>query len=238
MSTEARVAKHLAIVVEQARAIAAPDPVGALPALFAYEAQTREALVTALARDPKCLPVCAPGCAYCCHLVVLASVPEVLHLAAHLRATRTNAEIAALTASLRARADHVRGMDAHARAEAQTPCLLLDRETGKCTVYEARPFSCRAYNSCDANVCKQAFDAKSRSWDLPVDLFQLTVTRNVREGLLEATRASSREPGPYDLMVALAIALENEDAEARYRAGEPIFDEAETLLAKERRAIT
>lgn len=242
---EARVEKHLALVTEQARAIAAqalgPKRTAtgmhhALAHLFAYEKQTKIALVHALARDPRCLPVCAPGCAFCCHLAVFASVPEILALAAHLRATLAPAELAARTAEIAAAAAAVGDLDRSARAASKRACPLLDGESGRCTVYEARPLACRAYNSCDAATCERAFDQALTRWDVPVDLFQLTVGRNVRAGLLAAVHAGGLDPGPYELSVGLHLALSEPDAEARWLAGETVFAAAETRIGRARRA--
>ncbi len=244
-SVEERVAKHLAVVTGQARAIAAQalgpertaEGLGAAVALlYSYEEQTKGALVQALARDPKCLPVCAPGCAYCCHLVVFASVPELLALAAHLRAALSPAELEERTRAITDAALAVADLDQAARAASKRPCPLLDVPSGQCTAYAARPLACRAYNSCDAATCARAFDEALTRWEVPVDLFQLTVGRNVRAGLLAAAHAAGLDPGPFELSVGLALALRTKDAEARWLAGEPIFAAAETRIGRQRRA--
>ncbi len=241
---EERLARHLGVVTRQAMEVAAPFTNGPrtpevleriVAGLFAYEDLTKRALVDALARDPKCLPVCAPGCAFCCHLSVFASVPELLHLARHLRATLDAPALAAKASAITAAAAAIRELDQAGRAAAKRACPLLDEGSGRCGVYAARPLACRAYNSCDASVCEKAFvDARVR-WDMPVDLFQLTVGRNVRTGLAAAIAAAGLDPGPYELAAGLAVALTTPDAEARWLAGEPIFAAAETRIGRERR---
>jgi uncharacterized protein len=242
-TTEERLAQHLAIVTRQTVDAVLPELQGrgedciarVVEHVFAYEGQTKHALVQALARDPKCLPVCAPGCAFCCHLSVFASVPELLHLAAYLQRTRPPAALAALTASVLATAEAVRELSQAARAQAKRPCPLLDPATRQCGVYEARPLTCRAYNSCDAGVCARAFDEALTHWDMPVDLFQLTVSTNVRTGLMAAALAAGLDPGPYELAPGLAVALTATNAAARWLAGEPVFAAAETAIGRERR---
>lgn len=44
-----------------------------------------------------------------------------------------------------ARAEVEASLDALVRGEEQRICPLLDRESGRCRVYEARPIACRAY---------------------------------------------------------------------------------------------
>lgn len=244
-TTEERIAEHLAIVTRQTLDAVLPAlreaPTEAtldrvLAHVFAYEGQTKQALVTALARDPKLLPVCAPGCAFCCHLSVFVSVPELLHLAAHLRRTRSPEALVSLTARVQATAAAVAELSKAERAQAKRACPLLDPTTRQCSVYDARPLTCRAYNSCDAAVCEQAFDQALTHWDMPIDLFQLTVGTNVRAGLMAAVVAAGLDPGPYELAPGLAVALTVERAAARWFAGEPVFAAAETAIGRERRA--
>ena len=203
---------------------------------FAFEAQTRVSLVQGLARDPKCLPVCAPGCAYCCYLSVFASVPEILFLAAGLRATLSPESLAAVTARVVDAAAVFNVASREERASAKRPCPLLDVATGRCGVCEARPLACRTYNSCDAGVCKTAFDDALARWDMPVDLVQLTASRNVRTGLLAGVFAAGLDPGPYELACGLAVALTAADAAERWLAGEPLFAAAETAIGRTLRA--
>ena len=201
----------------------------AMAAVYAYEANAKSALVLALARDPRCLPVCAPGCSFCCHLSVFATVPEILYLADRLRPF-------ALTSRVEEVAARVAELSQEERAQAKQPCPLLDTTTGCCGAYDARPLACRAYNSCDKSVCEHAFHSALVRWDMPVDLFQLTLTRNVRAGLTAALRAAGLDPGPYELSTGLAVALRLADAEARWLRGENVFAAAETRIGRERRA--
>ena len=241
---EARVEAHLAMVTAQAVNAARPlfderSPEArrrAMELLLSYEEQTKGALVAALARDPRCLPVCAPGCAFCCHLSVFAAVPEILHLAEHLRGALSAPDLAALSARVAAAAAAIAELSQEGRARAKRACPLLDEATGRCGVYAARPLACRAYNSCDAGVCERAYANALTRWEMPVNLFQLTVSRNVRTGLMAAVFAAGLNPGPYELACGLSVALEVPDAEARWLAGEPIFAAAETRIGRERRA--
>jgi Fe-S-cluster containining protein len=243
VSPEQRVAKHLEIVTRQTESAVAPllgsSPEAlyrAVEQTFAYEGETKKALVVALARDPKCLPVCAPGCAFCCHLSVFAATPEILYLAEHLRRALPEARFEALRVEVKSAAAAIAELSQEERARAKRPCPLLDGETGRCGVYAARPLACRAYNSCDAGVCEKAFDEALVHWDMPVDLFQLTVSRNARAGLMSAVFAAGLDPGPYELACGLAVALETPDAAARWLAKEPVFAAAETRIGRERRA--
>ena len=243
--TPAALEEHLAIITRQMTAAVRAFLAGArseeallrmVGDTFAFEAQTRAALVEGLARDPKCLPVCSPGCAYCCHLSVFASVPEILFLAAALRATLSAEALAALTARVVAAASAFADASREDRGRAKRPCPLLDVASGRCGVYEARPLVCRAYNSCDVGVCKTAFDDALVHWEMPVDLVQLSASRNVRTGLLAGVYAAGLDPGPYDLACGLAVALTVDDATERWLAGDALFSAAETAIGRTLRA--
>src|SRR5262249_30287315 len=62
--------------------------------------------------------------------------------------------ITALIARLAERA--AADLDDQARWAARIPCALLD-ERGHCSVHPARPLRCRAFHSCDAGPCREAF---------------------------------------------------------------------------------
>lgn len=181
------------------------------------------------------LPVCAAGCDTCCHIhVVFASVPEVLRLARHLRETRTPEDLTRVVDAVTLRARSFAPMSIEQRARAKEPCALL--QDGACSVHPARPLNCRGFNSCDVAKCKTAFERADPTLPLPVELTQFATCRNVWLGHMTGTYAAGLDPGPYELMNALAITLTVPDVEARWLRGERVFDAAETRVGRERRA--
>lgn len=110
----------------------------------------------ALARDPAGTPECAAGCSHCCHVHVDASRGEILAIAAELTAKRSVEELASLVERLAQRVRLVASMSDEERWRARIPCALLGAN-GMCTVYDVRPLRCRAFHSCSADVCREAF---------------------------------------------------------------------------------
>jgi len=94
---------------------------------------------------------CAAGCAYCCHLTVEASAPEVFLIAAHLKQNSSAERLAAIQERVEQTAAKVRGLSPEDRVRAALPCALL--ENGQCAAYAARPLGCRSWNSRDAGAC-------------------------------------------------------------------------------------
>ncbi|MFN7145407.1 MAG: YkgJ family cysteine cluster protein, partial [Myxococcota bacterium] len=114
------------------------------------------------------------GCSWCCHVHVDASAPEILATAAHLRRTRSAEALAALRDRLAAHASRIVGpglgpglrLDDEARWAQRIPCALL-AEDGRCSIYDARPLRCRAFHSCSADRCRDAFSGATDEEAIP-----------------------------------------------------------------------
>ncbi len=200
---------------------------GLIQAVASAHAFSGEASRTLVERVPQVrrLPLaCAPGCASCCHgTPVLVQASEALNLASHLRQSRSAEELSELADRIRLTLDQVRDMDQEERARSRIPCPLLDVERGACTAYEARPFACRAYNSCDRSHCEAALLAGEANPDLPSNPVLFRATHAVGFGLMTAAALQDLETGPYELVNALATALTVPGAEERWLAGEAVF---------------
>jgi Fe-S-cluster containining protein len=173
--------------------------------------------------DPKRrLPVCRKGCSYCCHSTVLASAPEILAIAAHVRSL-PEAHRAVLEARIR---------DAHARSSTRTaaeraaagdPCPLLDPGDGSCAAHDVRPFACRAYHSLDVEPCRRAFEAKDPNPVLPIDVVAFRVPHAASFGVMAGLRARGLAPGPFELIRGLHEALAHADPTSAWLANEAVF---------------
>jgi Fe-S-cluster containining protein len=95
---------------------------------------------------------CASGCAPCCHLYVEVPPGSAILIADHIAATFTPSA----SAALRDRLEHA----ASAFGAAPDPtrlrlrCVLLGNDD-RCTVYDVRPLSCRAFTSRSLPRCQQ-----------------------------------------------------------------------------------
>ena len=152
---------------------------------------------------------CAAGCAYCCHLTVEASAPEVSLIASHLKATCSPGRLDHITERVRQTADAVRGLSPTERVRAAVPCALL--ENGQCSIYAVRPLGCRSWNSRDADVCANILHDGG---DIrPVqDQRPLGIDSGVRAGFAAALRhagISEDADQRCELNTALEIALDS-----------------------------
>lgn len=164
---------------------------------------------------------CAQGCAFCCHNAVSVSAPEAFRLADAVRRLPPE-EAQALTEAVRARAEAVRGLSLDEQARRRTPCALLGAGDA-CRLHAARPLPCIGMVSMDRGACEQVFREERPRVKIPVDrvFFSVAGAHNL------ALRLAAREAGlgarRYELHEALAVALEDPGAEARWLAGEDPF---------------
>ncbi len=109
---------------------------------------------------------CKAGCAYCCSLPVLLTMPEAEALAESIRASDRAAE---MTSRLEADFERIRGLSVSELALTRLPCPLLDGSSGQgtCAYYEARPLACRAFTSPDVGECKRAYSSSTYQGDHP-----------------------------------------------------------------------
>jgi hypothetical protein len=207
----------------------------ALPALKNGPREQRVPTTAALARawladtidriaieTPPQEPVaCAEGCAFCCHLKVIASPVEVLALAAQLRRSLPTEKLAEVKARVAAADAAFHGKTTDERVLMKAPCPLL--EDRRCIGYEARPLHCMGAVSLDAKACERAFEQPDRDLPVPVWTPQANAADAIAAGLSRATVGAKLDGTMVELVAALRIALEAPDAEDRWRKGEPVF---------------
>jgi hypothetical protein len=162
---------------------------------------------------------CRRGCAFCCHAYVSVSVPEALLVARTIRSLPEPRRSTAL-ARIREIDDRTRGRPPEERiGEGALPCpLLVDN---RCSVYDVRPFGCRAEMSTDASACERlvnGLDARKISPVLPPNLKMM-----YSSALAVAVKNVGLTAGIHEFNAALRIAVDSEDAEERWLAGEDLF---------------
>lgn len=195
---------------------------GVLAAAVAASERAAELTRAALAREPPAVPIaCRKGCAPCCVSKVAVVAPEVLRLAAHLRATRSEDELTALLTRVRAADERTRGLDRRERALASVPCPLLEEDA--CSVHEVRPLLCRGWTSLDADACAQHFADPANAAVPPAYAPGYELASAVLAGLGAAARDAGLSGQLLELNAALRIALERPGAMVRWLSRLPVF---------------
>jgi Fe-S-cluster containining protein len=228
-------AKLVREVVREARdaGTAARELVGEVAQMLQEDAMVAANTMSERLTHGRRLPLaCSEGCSYCCwSSTVHASAPEILRMASWLKEHRSPEELAALKERAAHAAREIAPLDLSGRARSKVPCPVLDLESGRCTAYEVRPLTCRAYHSGSVELCKKAHDEGDPNPVLPVDrpLFEIAHAHGF--GMMTALVNEGLDPGPYDLAAALPAALSHEDLDERWLAGEKVF--SHTRLTEE-----
>ena len=151
---------------------------------------------------------CREGCSYCCCKPgVLTSIPDLLRILDHIRATLDADAVADLRARAARYASLIEGRSFDDPTNDSVPCPLL--QGGRCSVYEVRPLTCRGYNSTSVDACRSAHADAS----VLVPIF--SVLKDVTDGATVGAAQRLRDAGLNDALVdlgsALVIALAGDD---------------------------
>ncbi len=185
-----------------------------------------------LARAPRGAVACKAGCDHCCYQSVGVTAPEALAILDHLGRTRTSEELSALRAHVAKRHDETRGLSATERFSPEHPCPFL--VSASCSIYEARPLSCRGMNSLDASECatrlrdpeaRAAFLAEGsggHSYMEPIRAFH-AISAGLQLGLAELFELDMR---PLDLTAVMHLLLSDAALPEAWLRGESPFETA------------
>jgi len=171
-------------------------------------------------QSAKVTPACSKGCSWCCSHKVGVTVPELIAIVAHLRASPERLEVARKRAAELAKNPLI--FSDSEKPRARIPCALLN-DDGSCGVYEVRPLPCRSWLSTDVESCKKHLDEKAEP---KLVLGAARSGRFVQLGLVKVMDDIQRFPYLVELTAGLDIALNVPGAIESWLAGEPVFEPA------------
>ena len=183
-----------------------------------------EAVRFAHSRSPAAeRPVCVRGCDACCYLHVVATVAEVVRIAAYVRDKLSIGEQVKIHQRIDQEIEQTRGQTAEQRRTMRLPCPLLDTENRECKVHEVRPVACRGWNSLDLEICNFDRDNPQRNTPARVNVTQCVLVNKVTEGYREGLAALGRINQSLDLARGLKEAMENSQAGEDWMMGADVF---------------
>lgn len=233
---EAPLRDGIARIVEQALGWA--DPAATLNEMIDRVVAMAEDLHARLSSEqPPPRPLaCQQGCDHCCHWYEVSATPlEALRIADHINRTFDEEARQSLVDRVRTVvAEKNRYPPKGPRPSFRCP-LLVD---GACSVYEVRPFLCRAFNSYDVTACVERIVSGNADDSTTSTIEGYAHTHKIMVSALRGFRmgvaAHGFSPDMHDLVVALNIAIDEPDAARRWLAGEPLFRPARSRLAGHR----
>jgi hypothetical protein len=174
------------------------------------------------------------GCAFCCRVQVQVSALEALNIAQGLIKTLSADDLAALKSRIAILDAQTHGLSHQDRGLLALACPLLVNE--RCSVYDTRPFVCRAANSVDAEQCRVMLtkgpDTQVTSYRHQKSVYG-TIGAATAAGLADAqnSKDGTTEAGGtfLELTAALRMALDHPDPVAAWRRG--ILDFAPAVAA-------
>jgi hypothetical protein len=158
---------------------------------------------------------CAKGCYYCCKTYVSVTIPEIFRVA---DAVRGKAE---KTARVRQAAADSAVIPEAEREVRRVVCPILEDKA--CSEYLPRPLVCRAVLSTSLDTCLRIFEHNSGEM-VPFAGNTVDIRGYVVVMMQAALRLAGLPHLHYEMNQALATALDHPDAEARWLAGERLFD--------------
>lgn len=165
---------------------------------------------------------CGAGCSLCCSLRVDVFAHEVFLVAHYIWTHFSATEFAEVSERLAAHSAKVVPLTPFEHATTNTRCALLHDD--RCSVYAARPHSCRRHHSRELAACQYTFDH-------PTDLetpaaHDAALYRTLTEAMLLGAEEYARlgfDCTIYELGSALEEALRDPTCWARWRYGGQAF---------------
>jgi hypothetical protein len=168
---------------------------------------------------------CGRGCATCCTLRVTATAPEVLWLAAFIRAITPGLMRHGIDLRAQVERAHAvtQGLGERERVASRQRCPFIAR--GVCVIYQVRPLACRGLASHDRRACARA--AAGQADDIPYSAPHMRMRGLVQNAMQSALRDAGLSWLVYELNEALLIALDTPDAAERWAHSEDVFAAAQ-----------
>ena len=193
----------------------ARDEIQDVGALRAYEnSRPRQDSRISSAPDVGTL-ACGAGCSWCCHFSVDVRAVEAFSILDFVERTLSTADKARIYAEVRANALALKNLDEMERMRRNVKCSFLHE--GRCTIYAARPQTCRNYHATDAAGCQQSYEDPD-NLDIDPEFAPLVYQAGGAhvDGFTAAMREAGYDTNVYELNSALIAAMSEPGARERF----------------------
>ena len=165
---------------------------------------------------------CRAGCSWCCYFTVDVRAVEVFRILDLVEQSFTAEEKARVYAEVRANSAVLRELDEDERVTRNLKCPFLNE--GRCTIYSARPQSCRNYHATNVAGCQQSYEEPG-NLDIDPDFAPYVYQAGTAhvEAFSSAMRDSGYDVSAYELNCALDVALSDPAARERFESRLPPF---------------
>jgi Fe-S-cluster containining protein len=151
---------------------------------------------------------CKAGCYWCCCFSVDVRAVEVFNILEHVERELPSQEQARIYGEIAANSALLNSLSEDERAQRNIKCPFLN--TGRCTIYSARPQTCRNYHATNVSGCEQSFREPD---NLDIDPDFAPLVYQIGGAHVDAFATAIGHAGydvkAYELNAALAAALAN-----------------------------
>lgn len=204
---------------EYERALAEIRSAGVMRAFESSQARHDERI--ARAPDVGTL-ACRAGCTWCCHFSVDVRAIEVFRILDVIEREFSVEQRAQLRAEVRTNSETFKNLDALERMRRNVKCPFLSAD--RCSIYAARPQTCRNYHATDAAGCQMSYEDPD---NLDIDPEFAPFVYQAGGAHVEAFNKALREAGyddrVYELNAAFDAAFSDPAARARFEGKQKPF---------------
>lgn len=203
------------IIAEETRRAAAE--IDRLGPIAAYElSRSRHDARLSSAPDAHTL-ACKNGCFWCCYFTVDVRAVEVFAILDFMARELSPEEQGRVRREIEANSARLQGLSEMDRMRRNVKCPFL--AAGRCTIYEARPQTCRNYHATDATGCRLSYEQPDNT---EIDPEFAPLLYQSGGAHVDAFCNSLQELGydisAYELSTALAAAIADPQSRARFEA--------------------
>jgi Fe-S-cluster containining protein len=212
-------------ILSQERAEARSDIAALGPERALERSQERHDRRLAGAADAPSL-ACRAGCFWCCYFTVDVRPVEVFRILDAMNRDLPQHELVRIREEIHRNAAALRPLSEDQRVRRNIKCPFLS--DCQCTIYAARPQTCRNYHATDVTGCKQSYDEPDNE-DIDPDFAPLVYQTGAAhvEAFSTATAEAGLDTHAYEMNTALAAALDDPESRARFLRGERPFPQLE-----------
>jgi Fe-S-cluster containining protein len=149
---------------------------------------------------------CKAGCSWCCHFSVDVRPVEVLRILEFMEHSLAPQERSRIGSEIATNSALIEPLDEIERMQKNIKCPFL--AAGRCTIYTARPQTCRNYHATDAAGCEKSFNEPGNE-DIDPEFAPLVYQSGGAhvDAFSRAMSDAGYDVAAYELNTALAMAI-------------------------------
>jgi Fe-S-cluster containining protein len=165
---------------------------------------------------------CKDGCYWCCYFTVDVRAVEVFSILDFMARELSPDEQARVRREISANSALLQGLSELDRMRRNVKCPFL--AAGRCTIYEARPQTCRNYHATDVTGCRTSYEQPENTEIDPDFAPLLYQTGGARvDAFCSSLQQRGYDISAYELSTALDAALTDVEARTRFTAKQKPF---------------